>query len=180
MLEQHVLGIQKSVRSCEGCGLCCTEAYNSVQILPVEALRIVRHLDGLPPDRKRELVHRLRVATARHGLRDGGPKKTYTCGFLEKDMRCALPLHVKPVACLAFNPVDRDRCEMDEPRYFGAHAAVEDANAAAHFPDQKRSIPAAVLIALGETLPAGVAPRDPPRPPPSRRKKKPGRRFWPW
>ena len=28
---------QRTVRTCEGCGLCCTEAYNSVRILPIEA-----------------------------------------------------------------------------------------------------------------------------------------------
>jgi hypothetical protein len=64
-LVDHVLETQRTVRSCTGRGLCCTGAYNTVRILPIEAARIAQHVGGLEVGRRRLLVARLRRAPRR-------------------------------------------------------------------------------------------------------------------
>lgn len=150
-LVAHVLDVQARIRSCAGCGECCTARYNSVRILPIEARRIAEHLATLSPARKPELLARIRRAIARSGLRRGGPVRRYRCPFLEEDRTCALPLDVKPVACLAFNPVHVERCEMETMRFFAAHDPVEAANARLGLPPERLPIPLAVHEALAGT-----------------------------
>ncbi len=160
-LERHVREVQRTVRTCAGCGACCSAEYNAVRILPVEALRIARHLEGLPAGLRAELLARVEQAVAQYRLRAGGPKRRYTCPFLDPDLGCALPLHVKPAACLSFNPVDPDRCEQEPQWYFPAHAADERANRAVGLPEDEAPIPVAVLRALraGGTTKAGAPSR---------------------
>src|SRR5436190_24219838 len=102
-LVEHVRDVQRNVRTCEGCGLCCTEAYNSVRILPIEASRIATHLASLPEARQKNLVSRTTASIERYRLEPRTERQPYTCPFLESDFSCALPFDVKPVACLAFN-----------------------------------------------------------------------------
>ncbi len=148
-LEAHVLERQRSVRSCTGCGLCCTETYNAVHVLPVEGARIARWLQGGGRARRAELLARVRAALARTpALRSSRAGVRYTCPFLEQDLRCALPLSVKPVACLAFNPITRDRCDQEPGRYHAAHRPIAETNRALGLEDRLRSIPAAVELAL--------------------------------
>jgi 23S rRNA pseudouridine2605 synthase len=146
-LLEHVRRVQGSIRTCEGCGLCCTEAFNSVRILPIEGRRIAAHLGALPAARAAELLGRARDAVRRFRLRPGPARQAYTCPFLEPDATCALPFDVKPVACLAFNPVTAERCEMQDERFDAAHAAQEAANRAAGLASRRHPIPVAVLAA---------------------------------
>jgi 23S rRNA pseudouridine2605 synthase len=68
-------------------------------------------------------------------------------------MSCALPFDVKPTACLAFNPVTPDACEMDPKRFDAAHAPQAARNAEAGFPARRVAIPVAVLAALDAKIP---------------------------
>src|SRR5262245_12558925 len=136
-LIEHVRRVQRTVRTCEGCGLCCTEAYNSVRILPVEADRIARHLDGLPEPRRDGFIARVRASIKRYRLGSRIDRQPYTCPFLEPDMTCALPFDVKPVACLSFNPVTTERCEMDAARFQKAHDPAVRKNQALALADER-------------------------------------------
>jgi 23S rRNA pseudouridine2605 synthase len=147
-LVEHVRDVQRAVRTCEGCGLCCTEAYNSVRILPIEASRIATHLRSLPDVRRAELAARISAAIARFRLEARIDRQPYTCPFLEPDFTCALPFDVKPVACLAFNPVDADRCEMDARRFEAAHGRAARGNKQAGLPALRVPIPVAVQAAM--------------------------------
>jgi Fe-S-cluster containining protein len=158
-LVDHVLETQRTVRSCTGCGLCCTAAYNTVRILPIEAARIAQHVGGLEVGRRRLLIARLRATVARFALGTGSRPKLYTCSFLEPDQTCALPFDVKPVACLAFNPIHDDRCEMDDVRFFAAHDPIEKANGQQGWPDRRSPIPVAVLSVLDDTKTLSPRPR---------------------
>jgi Fe-S-cluster containining protein len=146
-LQRHVLEVQRTIRSCTGCGLCCTAAHNTMTILPLEAERIAAHLQRQPAAGREALLERARQAVARWRLRERGLRH-YTCSFLEPDMSCALPLHVKPVACLSFNPLTPDACDQ-EPEWFGsAGREVAEANRAAGRAARRRPIPQAVLEAF--------------------------------
>jgi Fe-S-cluster containining protein len=147
-LERHAIAVQRTVRTCGGCGQCCTEAYNAVRILPVEAARVAHYLDTLPPAHRDRLLRRARETVERYGLRGDGPKVRYTCPFLEDDLGCALPLHVKPTACLSFNPVDPDRCEQEPAWYFPVHDREERENRRAGFDARDAPIPVALLAAV--------------------------------
>ena len=143
-LVRKVLRIQRSV-SCAGCGLCCTERFNTVRILPLEGRVIADHLQALPDADRGAWEGRLRAAVARHGLTARSGAVGYTCPFLEKDLTCALPFAVKPVACLSFNPVDRDRCDQNESDYFTVFDRIERRNDE-EFGDRRRAaIPLMVL-----------------------------------
>jgi Fe-S-cluster containining protein len=155
--------IQASVRSCAGCGLCCTRAHNSVRIMAVEARHIARYVAGRSPARRAAFRARLRKAIQDHGLRADGVSRRYTCPFLEADLRCALPLHIKPTACLAFNPLDRDRCDMDADLLASAYRSLEKLSMRRQAPTDRHAIPIAVLAALGEEAGERPAPRDPAR-----------------
>ena len=144
-LERHVVAVQRTVRTCGGCGQCCTEGHNAVRILPLEAARIARYLDALPRLRRDRLLGRAREAVERYGLRGDGPKVRYTCPFLEEDLRCVLPLGVKPTACLSFNPLDPDRCGQEPAWYFAVHDREERENRRAGLGAREAPIPVAVL-----------------------------------
>lgn len=128
--------------------MCCTESYNVVQILPLEGETIAAHLQTLPPLERENWIARLERCVARFRLGDGSKPRRYTCAFLESDFRCALPLTVKPIACLAFNPITADSCDQEPERYHDAHAPIESANRLASKDDTLRSIPVSVLRAL--------------------------------
>ena len=164
-LQRHVLSVQRRVRTCTGCGLCCTEPWNSQAILPWEAARIADHLAALPAARRAELLERERRAVARWRLARAGRRLAhYTCSFLQPDMSCALPLEVKPVACLSFNPLTPDACDQEPEWHARAGAEVEAANRAAGLPARRRPIPLAVLDALRPQRPrrrAGARPDSP-------------------
>ncbi len=148
-LERHVIEVQQTIRTCADCGLCCTDAFNSVEILPIEAHRVAQHLESLPEARREALVARLEATVARYELdRRGSSKRRYTCSFLEPDASCCLPLGVKPVACLAFNPLTPDACDMEPDHYHAAHDPVELENRAHSLPPKKLPIPLAILAAL--------------------------------
>jgi Fe-S-cluster containining protein len=149
-LQRHVLDVQRTIRTCTGCGLCCTEAHNTMQILPVEAERIVAHLSRLPAARRDALVQRARDAVARWRLDRARGLRRYTCSFLQPDMSCALPFDSKPVACLSFNPLTPDRCDQEPERFEAAGAEVDAANRAAGLPQRRRPIPVAVLERLAD------------------------------
>jgi Fe-S-cluster containining protein len=96
-LVEHVLRVQSAVRTCEGCGQCCTEAFNSVAILPIEAVRIATHMadwarKNAPPSNAASKT------PSSVGVSPSVTQRNYTCPFLEADMTCALPFDVKPVA----------------------------------------------------------------------------------
>jgi len=155
-LERHVVQVQRTIRTCTGCGLCCTATYNTMQILPWEGARIAAHLQNLPASRRDTLVGRLRAAVRRWRLRRSDRDRAagrllhYTCAFLEPDMSCALPLDIKPVACLSFNPLSADSCDQ-EPHWFRrAGQEVEARNRAAGLPMQREPIPVAALAALDD------------------------------
>lgn len=146
-LEIHVIDVQRKIRSCAGCGLCCTETYNAIKILPVEAGRIAGWIRQQPPEVQKDLGARLLAAVKKYRLKQDAPVR-YTCSFLEADMRCALPLHVKPVACLSFNPLTRDSCDQEAQWYHRVHPIEERRNREQGLPAKLQSIPLAVLDAL--------------------------------
>ncbi len=166
-LERHVIAVQRTVRTCGGCGQCCTEGYNAVRILPAEAVRIVRHLGGLPPARRDPLLRRAWESVERYGLRSDGPKVRCTCPFLEDDLRCALPLRVKPTACLSFNPLGPGRCGQEPGWYFAVHDREEIENRRAGLDARDAPIPVAVLATLRDDPglhapgPNGLEPKAP-------------------
>jgi len=149
-LIEHVVEVQKKIRTCEGCGLCCTAAYNSVAILPLEAHRIRAWIERLPFERRAELLRRIETTIRRFGLDGSGRDRNYTCAFLEKDFTCALPFEVKPIACLSFNPVHRERCEMEVVQFLRAHRLEEKDNEARGFSPKRLAIPVAVKLAVLE------------------------------
>lgn len=144
-LQRHVLQVQRTIRTCAGCGLCCTEAFNTLQILPWEARRIVGHLQRLPAAQREALLERARAAVARHRLGRARGLPHYTCSFLEPDMRCALPLSIKPAACLSFNPLTPDHCDQEPEWFERAGAEALAANRRAGLPARRAPIPRAVL-----------------------------------
>jgi Fe-S-cluster containining protein len=152
-LERHVVATQQRVRSCAGCGLCCTATYNVVQILPIEADRIVRFLATLPTAKQREFEARLAKTVKRNQLEDDATPRRYTCSFLEADFRCSLPLDVKPIACLAFNPITPDACDQEPDWYHRAHDAVAAENQSLGLDMSLRAIPIAVRAALQRAKP---------------------------
>src|SRR5262249_48918177 len=161
-LQRHVLEVQRTIRTCTGCGLCCTAAHNTMTILPLEAGRIVAPLRRLPAPRREALLARARAAVARWRLARAGGLRHYTCSFLEPDMSCALPLHVKPVACLSFNPLTPDACDQEPEWLERAGAEVAADNRRAGRPARRRPIPAAVLKAA-EARPSHGSPEPRPR-----------------
>lgn len=131
--------------------MCCTEAYNAVQILPIEADRVVRHLETLDLDSRKKWVERLRRTVERYRLGNGVRPRRYTCAFLEDDFRCGLPLDVKPIACLAFNPIHEEACDQEPTWYHDAHDPLEAENRERRRDERLRSIPVAVLLSLGSS-----------------------------
>lgn len=125
-----------------------------MRTLPVEAERIAAHLRGPLSGRREEFETRMREAVTKYRLRPGASPKRYTCPFLEPDRSCALPFDVKPVGCLAFNPVNVDACDMDGARFAPAYAEVQRENEEDGFPATRAPIPVGVLAAL-----AGKSPR---------------------
>ena len=146
-LIEHVERVQKNVRSCSGCGLCCTEAYNAQRILRIEATDIADHLATLPARRRDALLHRVDAVIARYRLAKAHEARLYTCPFLEPDFTCALPFHVKPLACLTFNPTTKDSCDQESKRFDLALPALEAANRAAGHDGKLAPIPVAVKAA---------------------------------
>lgn len=149
--------MQRTVRSCTGCGLCCTDAYNQVQVLPVEGRRIADWIARQPKRVRADLERRLRDTIARYGLRRGRERKPYTCAFLEADMQCALPISVKPVACLSFNPLTPVDCDQEPGWYHPVHDELLRASRADGTSTRRAPIPVAVVDALGSPRPSGTA-----------------------
>lgn len=147
-LERHVVKVQRTIRSCAGCGMCCTDRYNAVQILPLEGQRIAAYLDDLPEEQRSAWQRRIDATIRKYRLREDGKPRLYTCAFLEDDFRCALPLDVKPTACLSFNPITEDSCDQEPERYESVHQAVAAENRAAGLDATLNSIPIAVRAAL--------------------------------
>ncbi len=155
---RHVLEVQETVRTCADCGLCCTEAHNSVRIVASEARRIAAHLALLEPRRRAELMARVEGSIKKYRL-TASRKTHYTCPFLEADMRCAIPLDVKPVACLAFNPLTQDACDQEPEWYAAAHEVEVTASRVGMEEPSLKPIPVALMDALHEN-----DARDTPRP----------------
>ena len=185
-LENQVRAIQKQVRSCAGCGLCCTEAHNTAEVLTVEAERIADWLERQTAARRAEFERRLRQTVARYDLGAGRKEaRLYTCSFLEADMRCALPIDVKPILCLAFNPVTPDACDQDALVFHHVHDEVLRENRRRGLSEARRPIPVAVLAEIARRRGPGTPPSEgarlpgaaTPRPGPgSRGRGRPGRR----
>lgn len=131
--------------------MCCTDRYNAVQILPIEADRIAAHMRELPAAERATLEKRISASIKKYGLELDGEPRLYTCPFLEADMRCALPLTVKPTACLSFNPLTEDHCDQEPERYERVHSGVVAANRAAGHDSSLHAIPLAVRRALRST-----------------------------
>ncbi len=146
-LIQHMKAVQRSIRDCAGCGLCCTGAKNAVQILPLEGQRIAAWIERQGSPAVHAWRQRLPRAVRRFHL-GRGAACAYTCPFLTPEFRCTLPASVKPVVCLSFNPVERERCELEHAWYRRVFAGVTRRNAAAGLPERLAPIPVAVLEAL--------------------------------
>ncbi|MBI4882350.1 MAG: hypothetical protein HY812_22210 [Planctomycetes bacterium] len=153
-LIEQMKTAQQGIRDCAGCGLCCTAARNAVQILPIEGRGIAAWIERQGTAAARDFQQRLLRAIRRFHL-GRGAARTYTCPFLTPEFRCALPASVKPVACLSFNPIERERCELEKRWYQRAFAGVKRQNARARLPSVLQPIPVAVL----EALKTGSAPR---------------------
>lgn len=146
---------------CGNCsGPCCTFRHNTMQITPLEAVDIVRHLrqtERWTDDMRERLtatVKRYDLNTL-HGDGRRALRKSYTCTFhTPGPMGCSLHADHKPPGCLAFNPqrpglTEGGDCASDlnalQERE-DEHAEYEDAaNAAIGLPWKKAPIPVAVL-----------------------------------
>lgn len=147
---RHVIEVQETVRTCTDCGLCCTEAHNSVRIVASEARRIATHLAALDSGRRGTLLERVEASIRKYRL-SASKKSSYTCPFLEADLRCALPLDVKPVACLAFNPLTEDACDQEPEWYAEAHDVEVAASRSGPEEPPLKPIPVALMDALRES-----------------------------
>lgn len=147
-LGTHVAEVQREIRSCAGCGLCCTEAHNAVRILRVEAERIARWVASRSRRSRATLRARIDGTIRTYRLGRGAAAAHYTCAFLEPDLTCALPFDVKPTACLSFNPLDRERCDQEAERFRTVDEATALHNRAAGYGEQRLPIPLAVRDAL--------------------------------
>ena len=155
-----MVDVQRTLRSCEGCGLCCTDAHNGVRILPLEARRIALHLASLAPARRAELLARVTAVVTRYRLHAAPGKIRYTCPFLDPGQECALPLRVKPTACLSFNPLDLDRCAQEPEWFFPTHDGEVEENRRAGLPPDETPLPVAVLAAFTTQSQKWAAPVD--------------------
>lgn len=161
IVRAHMQSLIDAGKHCGACsGPCCTFRHNTMQITPLEALDIVRHLRAT--DRHTDAMReRLRASVKRYNLDavsgDGRRtlRKSYTCPFFTPGpMGCSIDPDHKPPGCLAFNPVrrgvtDGGDCRSDLAvleRRSAAAADFEDAaNTALGFDWIKAPIPVAVL-----------------------------------
>ena len=92
--------------TCEG--TCCTYKANSMQITPLEAMDILKYLQGLDETLKEKLescVSDYRLDVEIPTSRGRAFRKTYTCPFFTPGPKgCSLPKDVNPYGCLGFNP----------------------------------------------------------------------------
>lgn len=98
--------------SCAGCpGHCCTYKHNSMMITQVEARTIVDYLkqtsDLATVEKKlQNCVEEFRLNYDLPGIGKKPLRRTYTCPFFKGEaLGCSLPFDIKPIGCLAFNPV---------------------------------------------------------------------------
>ncbi|MFH2000585.1 MAG: pseudouridine synthase [Planctomycetota bacterium] len=147
-LVRKVLEVQQKVRTCTDCGICCTAEFNCVCILPIEAIRIADYLRNLNPELRAGLEKRIAGVCERYRLGKSRKRKPYTCPFLEEDRTCALPFEKKPIACLCFNPLHPDRCEMNGKWFAVFYSSVERENKDLGLPCGHVPIPVAVTAAL--------------------------------
>jgi len=107
--------------SCQKCvGHCCTSKSNSMQITKAEAHDIYQHLkkEGLI---NQDLIDKLNETIELYRLEVEMPalgkkinfRRTYTCSFYTPGATgCSLPFAVKPLGCLAFNPIEEKSYEL--------------------------------------------------------------------
>lgn len=161
LVREHMQALIDTGKHCGACsGPCCTFRHNTMQITPLEATDIVRHLQatGRHTDAMRS---RLVSSVERYDLAalpgDGrrALRKSYTCPFFTAGPRgCSIDPDHKPPGCLAFNPVrtgvtEGGDCVSDLgvlERRQSAHARFEDTqNERLDFYWIKAPIPVAVL-----------------------------------
>jgi len=160
-VREHMQALIDVGNHCGACsGPCCTFRHNTMQITPLEAIDIVRHL--YETGRHTEAMHsRLVASVERYDLAalpgDGrrALRKSYTCPFFTLGPRgCSIDPDHKPPGCLAFNPVRPGVTEGGDcasnlavlERRQSTYAGFEDArNEALGFAWSKAPIPVAVL-----------------------------------
>lgn len=160
-VREAMLAAITSGHDCASCsGPCCTFRHNTMQITPLEALDIVRHLRATERHTRtmREhietFVHRFDLsATPGDGRR--ALRKSYTCPFHTPGPQgCSIHPDHKPPGCLAFNPeraglteggaCASDLCALEKRQALFGEAEAQ-ANTALQRPWQKAPIPVAVL-----------------------------------
>ena len=116
LLNSEMTKMMESGHNCYSCvGHCCTFAYNSMQVTPLEALDCLLFLheesrvDQALVERLEETVKSYRLD---YEILIGGSRsmrRQYTCPFFEAGPKgCTISKHSKPYGCLAFNPLERN------------------------------------------------------------------------
>jgi len=89
--------------TCKTPGACCLdEHFVNVRISRLEAVRIGRALDHLPPSVRKRVWERIADAIDLYGLRDavGRPEQTFACPLFEQGTGCLVHDSGKPVPCV--------------------------------------------------------------------------------
>jgi hypothetical protein len=101
---------------CFSCtGVCCTSLHNSMKITSEEAIEIKNYL---LKEKKWNLELKLKLEDTVKDFRLDKTlilkkgiefRRTYTCPFYKgSSLGCDLPKEIKPLGCLAFNPVEKE------------------------------------------------------------------------
>lgn len=111
----NMYGLIKEGKDCFSCdGKCCTFAYNSMQVTPIEALDAYYYLQNKDLISE-ELINRLKACIKEYRLdheimmgRGRELRRHYTCPFFNTGPKgCSISPESKPYGCLAFNPLEK-------------------------------------------------------------------------
>lgn len=111
-LTSQMKALSDEGKNCFKCnGMCCTFAFNSMQMTPLETVELCIDLeskDRLNEETLEELKACIKEYRLDIDISIGGSKsfrRTYTCPFFKPGAKgCTISLHDKPYGCLGFNP----------------------------------------------------------------------------
>jgi len=109
----NLIDQEKNCSSCQG--MCCTFAYNSMQVTPAEALDAYDYLisqnrvNQALIDRLEKCIKEYRLDNEINLGRGRELRRTYTCPFYNAGSKgCGIAPESKPYGCLAFNPKEKN------------------------------------------------------------------------
>ena len=113
-LTSKMKALNDEGKNCLKCnGMCCTFAFNSMQMTPLETIELCIDLESkgrLNEETFEELRACIKEYRLDKDISIGGGKsfrRTYTCPFFKPGAKgCTISLHDKPYGCLGFNPME--------------------------------------------------------------------------